>query len=697
MANRSLSVSREGPALAYPSQAELSPKTLDYLEIGYLFLLAVFVGVAWLGFTLAEFGIDRPWIVLGLGGLGGIVGLVRLCRSRWRSIGLSDALGLLVPLGIGGILDFPPDEWILGALDPGSYVNAGATIARSGSIVLHDPLLASLSPPVHQALFPFPASRLPGFYLTTLRWIGFQSDGWEVPVDRVVPHGFHLYPVVLSFGYALGGVRTELLVTPILALFGLAGFYLLGRRLFGTGVAAIGASFLALSPAEVWFARYPAAEILAQVLFFGGLLAFVATIDHPHPVLAVLAGAALGAVHLAKIETFPLPFLVAVFFGYQALAGRFNRRWLPFLAVYALVVVQAVLHAAIFASWYTVSSFDKTVSLALLIDLALLLLLIVVVAVALGTIAPAREQVRKFLARVDWPRGLGIVAPIGIGVAALYLYFLRPLQVIATPETAASVALLARVNDAQSFVRLGWYVGTVGLALGTLGWMLVAYREHDRRVALPLLLFAVDTALFLTHMDITPVHYWAARRWITLVIPGFCLATGYLLARLFPRSREYGALVLLPICLILGLGYQLLPGLTPLVGYVEYNGAVDQLGALAAAVPSNAIVMFPDGDAGERFSTPLNYLYDRTSVLVYNDPTVDAAAGQAARTWLAQGRPVYWIELANGKGPSQIGLRGPIVGRQHISLVEKLAVSDHPPGADGLFQQDLAIWKIERP
>src|SRR5262249_3913464 len=162
-------------------------------------------------------------------------------------------------------------------------------------------------PTVRAALYPFPASRLPGLYLTTARFVGLVPQEWEVPADRVVPHGFHLYPAVLAFGWAVGEIRAELLVTPLLAPLGLAGFYLLARRLFGTGVATVAASLLAISPAEVWLARYPAAEILVQALLFGELLAFVAALETPSRALAALASAGLGAVHLAKIETFPLP------------------------------------------------------------------------------------------------------------------------------------------------------------------------------------------------------------------------------------------------------------------------------------------------------------------------------------------------------------------------------------------------------
>src|SRR5262249_17497280 len=212
-------------------------RRIDGLEVAFLFVFATVVVLAWLGLTLAEWRWDRPLVVLPLGVVGTFAaGVIVVRRTGWYVARppVVDVAGLLVPLAIGVALFFPPDEWILGDLDPGSYVNAGALIAQSGGIATHDPLLAAMDPTVRATLYPFPASRLPGLYLTTARFAGLVPQGWEVPADRVVPHGFHLYPAVLAFGWAVGGIRAELLVTPLLALLGLAGFYLLARRLFRT-------------------------------------------------------------------------------------------------------------------------------------------------------------------------------------------------------------------------------------------------------------------------------------------------------------------------------------------------------------------------------------------------------------------------------------------------------------------------------
>lgn len=667
---------------------------IDYLEAGYLLLFAVFLLTSWVGFTLAEFGIDRPLVVLALGAAGLLLGSALVFRQRWRTVSPGSIAGLIVPLLAGASLYFPPDEWILGDLDPGSYVNAGAAIARTGGIVLHSAALAALDPTVRQTLFPSPASRLPGFYLMFARFTGFVPDGFVVSVDQVVPHGFHLYPVVLSFGYAIGGVRSELLVTPSLALIGLTGFYLLARRLFGPATAAVATLFLSIGPAEVWFARYPSAEILVQLLLFGGLLAFVATVDTSSAMTSALAGLALGSVHLAKIEMLPLPFLVAAYLVYEWLIGRLDRRWFWFAIVYGALLVQAMLHATLIANWYAFTTLQVATSTRFLEAAGVLSMSALALLVSLLRATALRRRIGRLLTHHGWETPLAWTLPLLVGGLAIYAEYIRPLRSPAVSAAQLDPAQWSVVNNLQSFVRLGWYVTPLGLLLGTLGWMLIAHRSRDRRTFLPLLTIAVDTLVFLDDMKITPIHYWAARRWVPLVIPGICMAVAYLLIYLLPRERKRLIQAVVPAGLGLVMALGLVGDVRPLLGYVEYRGAIQQLGTLAAMIPSNGVALFADGDSGRRFSTPLEYIFGRTSFLIGQDSRMDLAAGDAARRWMAAGRPVYWISTAQLPDPSEIGLDGVVVARQTISLPEKLATRDQPPGQDGLFRQELVIWRL---
>jgi hypothetical protein len=165
---------------------------------------------------------------------------------------------------------------------------------------------------------------------------------------------------------------------------------------------------------------------------------------------------------------------------------------------------------------------------------------------------------------------------------------------------------------------------------------------------------------------------------------------------MWPTSAKHRFDALLPIVFGVVMLLGLYRGTQPLLGYVEYRGAVSQLSELANRVPSDAIVLFAEGDSGERFSTPVEYLFGRTSIVVW--PTAEAygAANAEARQWLAQGTPVFWVSTPDLPGPEAVGLSGQIIARQHVALVEKLAERNVAPGPEGLFQQDLQIWQIDR-
>ncbi|MCL4498685.1 MAG: glycosyltransferase family 39 protein [Chloroflexi bacterium] len=666
--------------------------SIDGLESLFLNCLLVSLVAAWVAFTLAEFGFDRPLIVGGIAVVGLVAAIAIVLRRRRVTLQPTVLGGLLLPLLIGVVLFFPPDEWILGGLDPGGYVNGGAAIARGGSIVIHDSILKTLSRSVDQELFILDGNRLPGFYIVRRNFQGLVPTTYTITADRVVPHAFHLFPVVLAFGYAVGGIRPELIVTPILALLGLASFFLLGRRLFGTTVAFLATTFLALSPAEVWFARYPDAEILAQLLLFGGLFAFVVTLDHPNRWTAILAGLALGEVHLDKIELLPLPFLIAAYLGYQAIVGKFDRRWFWLIGVYSLLVIQAILHAMRIASWYTVITLRDTLSPRFLLAVGAVVAVSVASGLVLAAFPKLRARVRRLITHPTLESLLSISLPAIIGILSLYAYFLRPLQAPSIPVNLMSPAQLTLLNNDQSFVRLGWFITPAGLLFGTLGWLLLTRHQINRRTALPLLIIAVDCFIFLSDMRITPVYYWAARRWIPLVIPGFCLAAAYFITNIWERRHVYARAMSIAFSLIMVGGLVL--SLEPLFGYVEYRGAIDQLSIVADEIPANGVVFFADGDAGIRFSVPLEYVFQRTSILVPNNTQVQAADGEAARTWSAQGHPIYWITTTNLPGPSEIGLTGTVIDHQTIALPEKLATRGRPPGAAGVFKQDLVIWKL---
>lgn len=668
---------------------------VDYIEAMYLVLFAVVVVAGWVSFTLAELGLDRPIpiLVAALATLCG--GLTAVARRPFRPSDRLSMLVILFLLAIAGALYFPPDEWILGGLDPGVYVSTGATIARTGGIVLRSTAAANLAPSTRQPLLFGNGFRLPGFYQLSDGVSPLLSGRLDVSPDLVTPHAFHFYPAILSFGYAVGGLNAELLVTPLLAAIGLVGFFLLARRLFGVKVAALGALLLSIGPAEVWYARYPAAEILIQVLLFGGLLAFVSAVDSSSKLLSGLSGLALGAVHLTKIEMITIPFLVATYFVGLGLTGRFRRHWYWFLVAYVGLLAQAILHAALIANFYAQSVLSQTIPRVPARAGIIFILMSIGVSIGFRFSPRSRNAVRAILQGRAWTTSFGVILPVLIAVLAGYAYYLRPLGSMPVPTSEMSTAQLAVMNNLQSFVRLGWYVSPLGLLFGTLGWMLLFSRESNRRTALLFLIVAADTFLFLQDMRIAPGHFWAARRWVPLVIPGFCLAISYVMVQLLNRFRQQWLEASIPVACTLVILASLGGGTRPLLGHVEYRGAIRQIGGLADTFPSNAVVLFVNSDVGIRVSVPFEYLFNRTSFVVTPDQADSIALKAAVHGWLSSGRPVFWVTQPGFPDPQSVGIDGAVAGSEVISLPEKLAAYDRRPGfVDGTFLQGVVIWKL---
>jgi len=673
---------------------------LDLLETAYLGILAGLTSAAWLAILLAEFGAFHAVAPLLFGGVVAVLVVRRLVRRTASLVAPLDLAGAVALVAVGTVLYFPADEWIFGAWDSGVYVNTGANIARTGGIPLRSTQLALLPAPLRDALItnpalPGPPSRLPLFYNVAYQLRLHWPLTLSTTPNVADPQGFHLYPSVLALGFAIGGIRTELVLTPVIAVLAVCGFYLLARRLCGSAVGFLAAFMYAISPAEVWFARYPAAEILVEFLLFGGFLAFVAMLDTSDPTLGFLAGLSIGEIHLTKIEEIPLVALVGLYALILVYRRSMRRAQVVFLATYAVLVVHATIHAALFSSFYSYVNLSA-VARPLFGHLTLL---VAVLLIALGTAFAADrlfplENIGRFVVgdgrgRVIYQLGVAVIVPL----LAAYAFYVRPLGSDLATSATATMATLERIDNLQSFLRLGWYISPLALLLGTVGWVFLLTQQLTRRSALFLGLVLFETLFFLYDLRVTPWHYWAARRWIAYAIPGFFLATAYVLTQFATVKRGQWLYALLPLCCGLAIIFSLLGSDRPLFGYVEYRGAVAQTEALVNQIPPGSITIFPDGDSGRRLTTPLQLIYGRTSLVF--PPAARAAIQASAAGWLAEGKPVYWVATAGLATPESLGFSARIVGHQRISVPEKRVTVDTPPGADGLFQQDLIIWRLE--
>ncbi|HJW83808.1 MAG TPA: glycosyltransferase family 39 protein, partial [Anaerolineae bacterium] len=625
---------------------------------GVVFISALVSG--WIALVLAELALFSLWAVTGLT-LAVSLAMLVVRRRRLRSPlaavrpGGWDAAALAL-LIVAAWLFFRPNEYVLGGRDHGVYVNTGARIARTGSILSADPALADVPPDRRGALVEYrplvrggdsivrawhAGTSVPGFYLFHL----------DAPV--VQPHGFHLYPVWFAVLGAAGGVEFSLFLTPALAWLSLASVVLTARRTFGRGAALLAGALLAVNLAQLWSARTPSAEIMAQFLFWSGLWAWVRAIQTEEAGFGVLGGLAWGQLHLAKIDYVMLPVVLLAWAAWAQCTGRYRRYHTLGLVAYALMIGHAIVHAALVAPSYTFDVVSELAPAAIgqrlsafaaeavsPLDLAARLVAqsmpaIVAAVVALALIGLVLRRVKDrgaaAWARLTSNRWSAPVLAAAIVGLSVYAYFIRP---------GVDTGLGADV-----YVELSWYLGPLALALGTVG---LARRVGQSEPALSLVLWSVVGlgVVFLAGGSFTyPDHFWAVRRFVPVIVPGFLLLASDAVMSIVPHSLQDWRRALIPLVLAGGMLVAAFEASTPFIRFIENRGVTDQLRALDQQFEPNAVLLFDREAPGAQIGTPLAMIFGRMVAFVggstmRNDPS------PAVNVWQRSGRAVYYLSSA---------------------------------------------------
>ena len=617
---------------------------LGVLIFGWLALLLAEVG----HFSLAFLGGLWAAIVLILGGWW----LARRdhasgptapwCINRWETAALV-AWAL-----VAAWLFFRPHEFVMGGADAGVYVNLGANIARTGGILIHDPILAALDPSLYPTfLRPLPPDELTPYYLMP----AFYVPG--TPAGLIIPQFYHLHPVWQAVAYALGGLRAELLMTPLWGFLGALAVYFTMRRLWGWRAGFLALAALSVTALQVWFARYPTTEMLTQYLLWTGVWALIAWMDKQEPrgLWAVLAGGALGQVFLARIDTYfllVLPVLLAIWLWWT---HDWRRQDVWFFAPFLLLAVHSLVHGVLLSSPYVFSLFlygRGLVSRSLIVPLAF----VGIAAVALLVLS-LRPQLRaRALAWVAARRFLWVAGAIGLVIGlAVYGYFLRPhLGQIKTGAYWYGGGEIPNL-DRENLVRLGWYLGPAGIALGVAGmcWMLI--KDLNRRTVVLLGAGIFFSLLYLWRIQANPHQIYAMRRYVPVVLPFFIITAAYLINWLYVNLRgKTRWFVSIGLTLVWFSG--ILLSARGFVSQIDYRGMIAQLDRFNAALSPHSVLIFGDSapiGAGDLLGTPLRFLYGHDVFTLRSSDELDSERfAEAIDGWQQAGRKVYWIGMPGG-------------------------------------------------
>ena len=520
-----------------------------------------------------------------------------------RRAGLAAAIPLALAV-LGAWRFLPPSEYLIGGKDPGVYVNAGVQIAQRGTLVYRDPVVAAVPSFARNLFFPQDENR--GEYYIATRFMGFFI--LDPDTGETVSQFPHVYPASIAIGYALDGLTGARRVFAFWGVFGVLAVYFLGARLLGRPAAAAGALLLTLNVVQVWFSHYPNADIVMQALLFAALLASARAHVDDDPFFAPIAGVLFALLLFLRFDAVVAVGSTAAGLMLGYVAGH-RVRW---------TFVAPLAGGAALCAWYLLGPMREYFARPRIFLTHLPLWQIGALgAAALGLIlvlAAARRSARvSERVKAHFPTLLSAI----VVVLATYAFVFRQPGGKLTDYDAHALRTFAN-----------FYVTVPGLVAAIVGYVLATRTLFWRDPAFFLTLTAFACFLFYK-LRIVPEHFWMARRFLAMILPGALLMIGAaaltgVRGRLMLTRAIRGPIGVVFIAL---LAVHYARAAKPVVDHIEYAGIIPRIEKLAGQIADDDLLVVESRDAGSDvhvFALPLAYIYSR-NVLVLSNAAPDKA------------------------------------------------------------------------
>jgi 4-amino-4-deoxy-L-arabinose transferase-like glycosyltransferase len=517
-------------------------------EAGGLVVAMAVAMVATVSLALAEVGRHDGRVAVGAGlvATGVLVAVMWWPRPRPRIRVDAVELGLVGVAALAAAIFFLPGfPYALVDKDPGVYVAHAFAIAREGDVSIPDPVITrDLDPLINNGRFP-------GLWLD------------ETQPDVVTPQFYHLYPATLATAQDLVGNRGVFHLTPVMAIASVCMLVVAARRAINTVTAAVFGALLITSMMQVWQARYPSTEVLAQFLLSGALLAAVLAIERRWSGAAFAAGVLLGVGFLCRPDGFLYILLAAGVVGAAVAMGRFDRRSIMLAAGLAVTFPYAAVNAYDLRVRYSDS--NSVPSLPLLLGACAVLVL-----AGLPLRALVARLDRRRRARADagagspddggvpdgssgllgllnrWHLPLGVLVSVGAGLVLLGIWHRESLLGTDYVYSHFQDATI-RSLDEISIKWLSWFVTVRGLVVMWLGVVVLALTRMRASAYVLALPGAVLLPVYLWDARISMRLMWWVRRFVPAVLPAvmllIALAIAWALLRRSWALKLAGALV----------------------------------------------------------------------------------------------------------------------------------------------------------
>jgi hypothetical protein len=611
-------------------------------------------------------------------------GLAALARSRAAALPpvALDPAGLL-PVAAGAalalVLYLPGFRYAAGGADPGVYVMHAIAIARDHSVWIHDPLLAAGNLPVQVA---GPGARFPGI------WVSDAQTG------TILPQFYHLWPALLATSYAAGGYGALVATTPLLGVLAVMVSVAVARRLAGPVAGWAAVLLLGTNMMEVWQAKYPTTEMLAQLLFVGALLGVLLAVQTRWRWPALVAGLLVGIGYLARPDGVLLVLFAVGILALLWVLRRFDARAGWFAAGLGIVGPYAFWQAYGPARTYTESNGVP----GLAVMLGLIAACVIGALVLRPPLAGVVDRFDRLLAD-DWARlwfgGLVTLAAVGLFALA------RVRGRLFGPDYVMYGPTRIRSFDEINLQRLSWFFTWPGMLLMLAGIGVVALRRRWWPVGW---LVTVPTvallAFYVWHARNSPYFMWVGRRYIPSVVPGMVLLIALALAALWAWTVRGRLRVGVPLAVALVAfvgGVQLSQSL-PLRGHDELGGSYQVVRSVAAVAGSEkgvflwAPVTSCCTQPSMLFGSPVWLIGGEDSALLPSGPRVGPYVEQYALTF--PDRPLFVVYPAGTALPRLPGLATTPVRRFAGTLPRWEQSSNHRPDHAEQIPYDFTVYRV---
>jgi len=556
------------------------------------------------------------------------------------------ALPILLALLIICFLYFQPTQFFIGGRDPGIYVSSAIYTSNTGKIQKYDALLdeARLNYP---KVFQDNNSKYPGYYIE-------EVDGHIYMNPQFYP-GYTLW---LSAAHKLLGIDWFLYINPLLGMLSLLMLYTAVKEMFGRRAAAISTGLIAINIAQIYYARSPYTEILAQLLLWFSIFVLFKAHKNEDKLLAITGGFTIGAAILVRLDTILMFIPLVIYFVviYVKDNSSFRRWWgyyIPPLMAVAVIFLGYVFQYGRTYTRYQLILDNKFVPNSMSLT-QLFIILGIIALLGIFIVWLLRKPLLVLVQKLEKYRVplINIISVLCV-LAFIYMYFIRPHIVDPYSHLHANKPSMR----AETLVRIGWYISFVGIWTALAAFIYTIRQKLDIKYLFYFLLVFLNFTVFLYDPKIHADHFWAVRRHVPFILPTFIIFMSIAVDKIcdlrgkFKPARAGAALLL-----AFFLGFFLYCDY-PFILHTDYAGIRDDIEAIARRFDDNDIIITSDTNTASRLvGTPLDLIYGKQVLpLRWNGHDPDELT-RFIKDKLEAGKDVYFLlsDLDSSMATSEI-------------------------------------------